>query len=117
MLNFPSAFPSDAISTGLGIIRNGELTAKQRTFGECVWNVAGYGGNLVLADGPSAMSVPSLSDEEKQDLTDFVDACNALSTGVHAQKIGDGKLLENLKNWLPLLLQLLPLFGVKLPGT
>lgn len=117
MQNFPTAFPSDAVATGLNLIRSGEVGAKPRTFGECVWNVAGYGGGLVLHDGATAQSLPSLSDEEKQDLSDFVCECNAMVAGVHAQKLGDGKLLENLKNWLPILLQLLPLFGVKLPGT
>lgn len=41
----------------------------------------------------------------------------ASGSDVAALKLGDGKLLARLKDLLPLILNLLPLFGVKLPGT
>lgn len=73
--------------------------------------------DAVVAKASAAGALAAESLDEAALEAEFNAQCASAGGEVSAMKLGDGQLLARLKDLLPLILNLLPLFGVKLPGA
>lgn len=83
LVEFPTQFPLENISACIGMIRDGSVKVRPRTFGQHLYTVQGYAMNLLLTDAAGELLM-SAGDKEclikhEESLAEFADLCAAYS--------------------------------------